>query len=272
MYKILNTLLITLLLFLYSVNPSSAKGIDSISFDGTNYSISGTTSISDGSRYCVLEDYGNVYVVANCEVASGSFTFSWPASTYTPEVNHQHGYGYLAVVCTSNDCSGGEVDFINGYDSQLFNTIPHGLTGVNFDGTNYSISGKTYISDGSRYCVLEDYGNVYVIEGCEVTSGDFTFSWPASTYTPEANHQPGYGYNFVVCTTSNCSGEGNINDFIVNFNSHLFDSVLLSPTITPTPLPFPSYKDQCKKDGWRIYAHLEFKNQGQCISYVNHLL
>ncbi len=237
MYKILHVLVISIFLVLFSAIPSFAKGIDSVSFDGIDYSISGTTNISDGPRYCILEDYGNVYVVGNCEVASGSFTFSWPASTYTPEANHQPGYGYLVVICTSNDCSGGEVDFINGFDSQLFNTIPHGLTSVNFDGTNYSISGITNILDGSRYCVLEDYGNVYIISGCEVTSGSFTFSWPASTYAPEANHQPGLGYNVVVCTTPTCSGEGNINDFIVNFNSHLFDSVIPAPTTTPSPTP-----------------------------------
>ena len=30
----------------------------------------------------------------------------------------------------------------------------------------------------------------------------------------------------------------------------------------------PTTKDACKKDGWKRYG---FKNQGQCVSYVNHL-
>ena len=30
--------------------------------------------------------------------------------------------------------------------------------------------------------------------------------------------------------------------------------------------PFPSSKDQCKKDGWKAFG---FKNQGDCIKFVN---
>ena len=32
----------------------------------------------------------------------------------------------------------------------------------------------------------------------------------------------------------------------------------------------PTNKDQCKKDGWRAFGDM-FKNQGQCVSYTNHL-
>jgi hypothetical protein len=30
----------------------------------------------------------------------------------------------------------------------------------------------------------------------------------------------------------------------------------------------PTTKDDCKKNGWKTYG---FRNQGQCVSYVNHL-
>ena len=30
----------------------------------------------------------------------------------------------------------------------------------------------------------------------------------------------------------------------------------------------PTTKDDCKKNGWKAFG---FKNQGQCVSYVNHL-
>lgn len=30
----------------------------------------------------------------------------------------------------------------------------------------------------------------------------------------------------------------------------------------------PTNKDQCKKDGWRTFINPSFKNQGQCVSYV----
>ena len=30
-------------------------------------------------------------------------------------------------------------------------------------------------------------------------------------------------------------------------------------------------KEQCKKDGWKTFTDPTFKNQGQCVSYVEHL-
>jgi hypothetical protein len=44
-----------------------------------------------------------------------------------------------------------------------------------------------------------------------------------------------------------------------------------------TDLPFKTYvlqaptsKQQCKKGGWRRFANPSFKNQGQCVTFVNH--
>jgi hypothetical protein len=32
----------------------------------------------------------------------------------------------------------------------------------------------------------------------------------------------------------------------------------------------PGTKDQCKNGGWELFAHPEFKNQGQCVRFVEH--
>lgn len=32
----------------------------------------------------------------------------------------------------------------------------------------------------------------------------------------------------------------------------------------------PASKQQCKKGGWRTFTNPSFKNQGQCVAYVNH--
>jgi hypothetical protein len=37
------------------------------------------------------------------------------------------------------------------------------------------------------------------------------------------------------------------------------------PTVGP-----PSGKGQCRKGGWRKFNNPSFKNQGQCVAYVNH--
>jgi choice-of-anchor C domain-containing protein len=42
-----------------------------------------------------------------------------------------------------------------------------------------------------------------------------------------------------------------------------------SPTPTPTPaLTTPTDKDQCKDGGWTTFNHPAFKNQGDCVSFV----
>lgn len=42
-------------------------------------------------------------------------------------------------------------------------------------------------------------------------------------------------------------------------------------TIYPTtpPVVIPTDKDQCKNGGWTAFTNPSFKNQGQCVSYVN---
>lgn len=44
-----------------------------------------------------------------------------------------------------------------------------------------------------------------------------------------------------------------------------------SPTVTPTPGPTPTDKDQCKNEGWKSFTQPKFKNQGQCVSFTNHI-
>ena len=47
----------------------------------------------------------------------------------------------------------------------------------------------------------------------------------------------------------------------LTLNDHVttFDPVLVGP---------PTNKDECKKDGWMTFNNPEFKNQGDCVSYV----
>jgi hypothetical protein len=43
----------------------------------------------------------------------------------------------------------------------------------------------------------------------------------------------------------------------------------ISVTVPSTPTT-PTSKQQCKKGGWRRFTSPSFKNQGQCVAYVNH--
>jgi hypothetical protein len=48
----------------------------------------------------------------------------------------------------------------------------------------------------------------------------------------------------------------------VNGSNTTYD---FEPTVGP-----PTSKSQCKNGGWRSFNNPKFKNQGQCVSYVNH--
>lgn len=60
----------------------------------------------------------------------------------------------------------------------------------------------------------------------------------------------------------------------VNGEDTTYDFELQEPEVSPTPTPVPQgpmTKDDCKDGGWKNYPTFGFKNQGQCIKYVNHL-
>lgn len=51
-------------------------------------------------------------------------------------------------------------------------------------------------------------------------------------------------------------------------NGYLVDNLSLTSS---SPVGPPTSKDQCEKSGWKIFNNPTFKNQGQCVSYFNHL-
>jgi hypothetical protein len=57
-----------------------------------------------------------------------------------------------------------------------------------------------------------------------------------------------------------------------NVHYHRFDQFFLTgttPLCTVAPAR-PTSKNQCKNGGWRRFRNPSFKNQGQCVKFVNH--
>jgi hypothetical protein len=50
----------------------------------------------------------------------------------------------------------------------------------------------------------------------------------------------------------------------------LVDEDFAFKTYVGPPVVRPTTKNQCKKGGWRRFTNPSFKNQGQCVAYVNH--
>jgi hypothetical protein len=76
-----------------------------------------------------------------------------------------------------------------------------------------------------------------------------------------------------------CRTTGSSDEVVAEQDAHppnpSLDFAYLQPrflTGTPTTcVAGPTSKQQCKKGGWRLFRDPTFKNQGQCIKYVNHL-
>jgi hypothetical protein len=55
----------------------------------------------------------------------------------------------------------------------------------------------------------------------------------------------------------------------VNGSNTTYDFEPAAVTPPPTSGP-PTSKDQCKNGGWKSFTNPSFKNQGQCVAFVNH--
>ncbi len=65
-------------------------------------------------------------------------------------------------------------------------------------------------------------------------------------------------------------GASGVGIFREDTNWGVYGTVALQITATPDLVAPPTSKDQCKKDGWKVYNNPSFKNQGQCEKYVEH--
>ena len=104
----------------------------------------------------------------------------------------------------------------------------------------------------------------------------------ASSEIVTLNTPPGIYYVRVSAQNSN----GDVSNWSNDTNNPFMITVTADPTVTPTITPTttptttptpteepeehvrPSNKNQCKKDEWRGFSNPSFKNQGQCVSYV----
>jgi hypothetical protein len=94
-----------------------------------------------------------------------------------------------------------------------------------------------------------------------------TFNYTADGYW--TNHrETEYGQNLLPTKVRAFVVLANGKEVIAVNTKPTGDPTTIYPT-TPPPVGAPTIKDQCKKNGWKIFSNPIFKNQGQCVSYVN---
>ena len=79
---------------------------------------------------------------------------------------------------------------------------------------------------------------------------------------PTGDTEHGVAQTFVA--TFNREGQQFTQEFAETFTSKAVDPA----RYTALCVGFPTSKDQCKNEGWRTFAPLGFKNEGDCVSYV----
>jgi hypothetical protein len=94
---------------------------------------------------------------------------------------------------------------------------------------------------------VDGHFDVAIIDTSNLANQTFSFYADMSSMTPGM-------YCFIYNPTED-SGESNIRKTV--------EFQLVEPLVGP-----PTDKNECKKDGWTIFNNPFFKNQGDCVSYV----
>jgi hypothetical protein len=134
-----------------------------------------------------------------------------------------------------------------------------GLEGQTFTSASFTLASATQCQGGSpRFDVVTTDGLFFL--GCNNVTptingdGTATYSFTAADAFPS----PITGTIEAVDVLIDVEGTADITNIIVN-------GVTEVPLVGP-----PTSKDQCKHGGWQTFNNPSFKNQGQCVAYVNH--
>ena len=170
-----------------------------------------------------------------------------PGNTGCPTATYSNGVLHLAKNCPTT------VDAAAGADIT-------GLNGQTFQSASFTLASTTQCQGGSpRFDVVTTDGVFFL--GCNnVVPNDNTYSFTAADGFSAANGQPSpiTGTITGLSILIDVQGTADISNITVNGVQQV---VLVGP---------PTSKDQCKKGGWKNFNNPPFKNQGQCVSYVEH--
>jgi len=139
-----------------------------------------------------------------------------------------------------------------------------GFTGQTFTSASFTLASASQCNGGSpRFDILDSNGKVYFL-GC-------------NNVTPVTNANGTVTYTFTMADvlrinpTLGAPGTIQAADIaidvqgVADISNIVFNGVLQVPAGTG-----PASKDQCKNGGWKAFSNPTFKNQGQCVSFVEH--
>ena len=140
-----------------------------------------------------------------------------------------------------------------------------GFTGQTFVSSSFTLANQAQCQGGSpRFDVVTADGTFFL--GCNnvtpTLNGDGT-----ATYTFDAASIAGGGQPFPTGAISAV-------DVLIDIQGTADLTHIVFNGVTQVPAPTtggaPTAKADCKKGGWKSFTTPAFKNQGQCVAYVNH--
>ena len=179
------------------------------------------------------------------------WTFVGAGATCAPTSTFSNGVLHLSKPCTtSTDASAGA-------------TIT-GVSGQTFTSASFTLANASQCQGGSpRFNVVTTDGTFFL--GCNNVTptinadGTATYTFTAATIAAGGNQVPiPTGTISSVDVLIDVQGTADLSQ--ITFNGQ-----------TEVPVPTsPTSKADCKHGGWKTFTAPSFKNQGRCVSWVEH--
>jgi hypothetical protein len=196
---------------------------------------------------------GALALAASAAAALVPWTFVGAGAICSPTSTFSGGVLHLSKPCTTptNASAGATIT---------------GVSGQTFTSASFTLANTTQCQGGSpRFNVVTNVTTFFL--GCNnvipVVNGDGTATYTFTAATIAA------GGNQVAVPTGTISSVDVLID--VQGSADLSNITFNGQTEVPVPVTgSPASKDQCKHGGWKSFSSPTFKNQGQCISWVEH--
>jgi hypothetical protein len=179
------------------------------------------------------------------------WTFVGPGVVCSPTSTFSAGVLHLSKPCTTptNASAGATIT---------------GVSGQTFTSASFTLASAAQCQGGSpRFNVVTNVQTYFL--GCNnvtpVTNanGTVTYTFTAATIAAAGNQIPvPTGTISSVDVLIDVQGSADLSN--ITFNGQTEVPVTGAPTAT----------DQCKHGGWKSFTSPSFKNQGQCVSWVQH--
>jgi hypothetical protein len=178
-----------------------------------------------------------------------------PGNTGCPTATYSNGVLHLAKNCatTTNAAAGADIT---------------GLTGQPFTSASFTLASAAQCQGGSpRFDITTTTGLYEAGLGCNNVTpttnadGSLTYTFDAASFAAGGFMSFPTGTITAATVLIDVQGVADVSNISVNG----------TPEVpVPTVASSPTTKNDCKHGGWKTFTNPSFKNQGQCVSYVNH--